>query len=64
MSYDNSDAVYESELKYAWKLYYEGVDEEGSRRKRKLQDARNVLMNIPSGYSNRDDLMRYIEDML
>ncbi len=56
--------THEEYLKHAWNLYYKGVDAEGKERKTYLEQARNVLYNVPSGYSNRDDLMKRITDML
>ncbi len=51
-------------LKHAWSLYYKGVDLEGEERRRYLQQAKQVLENVPSGYDNRDDLMDRINSML
>ena len=51
-------------LKHAWNLYYRGVDAEGSDRRYYLQQAKQVLENVPSGYDERDDLMSRINAML
>lgn len=56
--------TYAEYLKHAWSLYYKGVDAEGSERRHYLEQARNVLYNVPSGYEDRDDLMSRIEFML
>ena len=51
-------------LKHAWSLYYQGVDAEGAERRRYLQQAKQVLENVPSGYDDRDELMSRINSML
>lgn len=56
--------TYSDYLKHAWSLYYQGVDASGSDRRRYLQQAKQVLQNVPSGYDNRDDLMSRINSML
>lgn len=55
---------YADYLKHAWSLYYKGVDAEGSERRSYLEQAKQVLYNVPSGYENRDDLMARINSML
>lgn len=49
--------TYDDYLKHAWNLYFKGVDAEGSKRCNFLQQAKQVLQNVPTGYSNRDELM-------
>ena len=61
MSYTDD---YDAYLREAWSLYQKGVDAEGERRRAYLKDAKQVLYNVPEGYSNRDDLMSRIEAML
>ena len=56
--------TYPEYLKHAWKLYYQGVDAEGEMRKYYLKQAKQVLENVPSGYEDRDDLLKRIESML
>ena len=56
--------TYDDYLKHAWKLYYQGVDADGSQRRHYLQQAKQVLANVPSGYRDRDDLMNRIDTML
>ena len=56
--------AYPEYLKHAWSLYYKAVDSEGNTRQYYLQQALNVLENVPSGYDNRDDLMSRIHSML
>ena len=56
--------TYEDYLKHAWSLYFKGVDAEGNERRYFLQQAKQVLQNVPSGYSNRDYLMSRINSML
>lgn len=56
--------TYPEYLKHAWSLYYKGVDATGSQRTYFLQQAKQVLENVPSGYENRDELMSRINSML
>lgn len=56
--------TYPEYLKHAWSLYYKAVDAEGETRRHYLQQAKQVLENIPSGYDNRDDLMARINSMM
>lgn len=56
--------TYPEYLKHAWSLYYKAVDAEGSNRRYFLQQAKQVLQNVPSGYENRDELMSRINDLL
>ncbi|MBR5678762.1 MAG: hypothetical protein IKX20_11630 [Paludibacteraceae bacterium] len=56
--------VYESELKHAWELYYNGVNAEGSQKKHYLQQAMRILNGIPQGYGNSDELRKRIKPML
>lgn len=56
--------TYPEYLKHAWSLYYKGVDAEGAERRSYLEQAKKVLYNVPSGYENRDDLMKRIASML
>lgn len=56
--------TYDDYLKHAWNLYFKGVDAEGSKRCNFLQQAKQVLQNVPTGYSNRDELMSRIDSML
>ena len=56
--------TYPEYLKHAWSLYYKAVDSEGDTRRYYLQQALQVLENVPSGYENRDDLMSRIYSML
>ncbi len=56
--------MYESELKHAWELYYNGVNAEGSQKKYYLQQAMHVLNGIPKGYGNSDELRERIKPML
>lgn len=56
--------TYPEYLKHAWSLYYKAVDAEGETRRYYLQQAKQVLENVPSGYDNRDDLMARINSMM
>lgn len=56
--------TYSEYLKHAWSLYYKAVDAEGNERRYFLQQAKQVLENVPSGYDNRDELMSRISSML
>ena len=56
--------TYSEYLKHAWSIYFKAVDEEGDMRRYYLQQAKTVLMNVPSGYDNRDELMSRINSML
>lgn len=56
--------TYPEYLKHAWSLYYKAVAAEGSERRYFLQQAKQVLENVPKGYDNRDDLMSRINSML
>ena len=55
---------YDDYLKHAWSTYQKAIAEEGEQKRKHLQEARNILQNVPSGYKNRDDLMSRIEYML
>lgn len=54
----------ESYLKYAYELFQKAVDTEGNARQHYLQQAKNVLENVPSNYPGRDELLRKINSML
>lgn len=56
--------TYPEYLKHAWSLYFKAVDAEGETRRYYLQQAKQVLENVPSGYDNRDDLMSKINSMM
>lgn len=56
--------TYPEYLKHAWSLYYKAVDSEGKERRYFLQQTKQVLENVPSGYGNRDDLLSRINSML
>lgn len=56
--------TYPEYLKHAWSLYYKAIDADEEMRIYYLKQAKNVLENVPSGYENRDELMRRINDLL
>lgn len=56
--------THEEHLKYAWSLYYNGIDAEDVQRRACLEKARQVLLCVPCGYRNRDDLMSRLEFLL
>ena len=56
--------TYDEILRHAWEEYSNGVNAEGSERRRHLQNAMNLLELIPEGYDNRDELMDRIRYML
>ena len=56
--------TYSEYLKHAWSLYNKAVDADGDTRRHFLQQAKQVLQNVPSGYGNRDELMSRINYML
>ena len=53
----------EEYLKHAKKLYGQGVDASGEQRKYFLQQALNVLNNLPDGYPGKDELVNSINYM-
>lgn len=51
----------ESSFKYAYQLFEKAVDaDEGNTRQYYLQQAKNVLENVPSNYPGRSDLLNKI----
>lgn len=60
----------EENLRYAYSLYYKGVDASGTTRTMYLKQARSVLFNIDddekdeSILAERDSLLKRIESML
>lgn len=54
----------ESDFKYAYTLFNKAVDAEGSNRQYYLQQAKNVLENVPSNYTGRAELLSKINSML
>ncbi len=54
----------ESDFKYAYTLFNKAVDAEGSTRQYYLQQAKNVLENVPSSHPGRSDLLGKINSML
>lgn len=54
----------ESDFKYAYTLFSKAVDAEGSTRQYYLQQAKNVLENVPSNHPGRSDLLSKINSML
>lgn len=54
----------EEYLKHAKKLYNQGVDASGEQRRYYLQQALNVLNNLPDGYPEKDEMVRKINYML
>lgn len=59
MSYDDDD-----DMKYAYTLYQKGVDESGKLRQKYLQQALNVLNNVPDEWPEKSDLVSRITHML
>lgn len=54
----------EEYLKHAKKLYNQGVDASGEQRRYYLQQALNVLNNLPDGYPEKDEMVKKINYML
>lgn len=54
----------EEYLKHAKKLYNQGVDVSGEQRRYYLQQALNVLNNLPDGYPEKDEMVKKINYML
>ena len=50
--------------KHAYSLYQNAVSAEGSMRQYYLQQAKNVLNNLPDGWPGKRDLMSRINSML
>lgn len=44
--------------------YRNAVSTEGAQRQYHLQQAKNILQNLPDGWPGKDDLMRKIDCML